>query len=326
MSIKRSIVNRSAPRPGTSGSDNARMRRVRPATVDKAGPVEHRGSDRKGKVIPITSAEENFALKKLSSASRSVDSFRRGEFLHVSDLLSKCVRKIALSERFEMAVPPKFLSDSQAITFGMGNVIHDIVKERYRRSAPESMYGNWKCLCGASKTEAPCTYSDIADRTCPRCTTSLDRYVEMELPYRPWLVRGSPDITLRLEHNGQRVMFVIEVKSINHEEWKELARPKPDHVLQVCFYWHLYLELGYEVADSASIIYATKGFVFKSPYKEFSVDPTVKSADIRPYVAEALEFVAFRNGGKLPKRRLCANDKSSDAKECHVSSLCFSNE
>lgn len=287
-------------------------RRTRPDTAESS----------EGDIIHMNEGED-FSLNLLKKSPATVSPFRYGEYLHVSDLLGKCMRKIALSDKFGIQMPSMFVHESMALTFAQGTAIHDHVKARVLKGHPDKLYGSWSCRCGQLHIENT-TFSKAKDKTCRMCGQAPLQYHEMELRDDDLKLVGSPDLTILMD--APRVFYPIEIKSINHEEWKELARPKPDHVLQVLFYWYLLRKLGYPVPNQISIVYVTKGFVFKTPYKEFLVFPENAVGRLDEYIEEARALKTSRGGGGLPARSFCSNRECKDAKDCHVANLCFQHE
>lgn len=267
---------------------------------------------------------EDFCIELLRKAPRPPQHFRKGEYLHVSDLLGKCVRKIALSEKLRRPMPDKPVSDSMALTFAQGTAIHDYIKVKLASGYVDQMYGRWGCTCGSTIT-CPKTRAKVGSAVCDSCGTGLTNYHELELPDDELGVIGSPDVVLYIPE--YEAYYPIEVKSITHDQWKELVRAKPDHVLQVLFYWLLMHRAGYRVPDQVSILYVTKATVFKGhPYKEFQI-PTRSAEEVedrlREYLDDALALKAYKEGGKLPPRSICTNESCAEAKGCHVSIACF---
>lgn len=275
-----------------------------------------------GKVVALR-APEDVVISRLRASPREVSHFRGGA-LHVSDLLGKCMRKIALSEKLRKPMPTQPVSDSLALTFAQGVAIHDFVKAKLTEGSPTEVWGKWACLCGNTVTEPMCR-SEVPQRVCPDCGTSPSRYEEVSIYDDGLGVSGSPDVLFRLDREG--AFYITEVKSIAYEQWKEMARPLPDHVLQVVFYWLLMARAGYSLASQVSILYVSKGYVFKMPYKEFAIEiGCIEEAEdrLRTYLDDALSLKAFRDGGPLPDRTMCATKASGPAKECHVCLACFS--
>ena len=230
------------------------------------------------------------------------------------------MRKIALSEAHDIAMPSQFIHESMMLTFAQGTALHDHVKGRVFAGHGDFLYGSWSCKCGALHTDHS-LYSRVKAKRCKVCGGAPTKYHELELRDPDLMVIGSPDITIYLEKYG--VYYPIEIKSIAHDAWTELSRPKPDHVLQVLFYWYLLKKLGYPVPSQVSILYVTKGFLFKTPYKEFAVFPEKVISRLDEYLEEARALKASRNGGALPMRSHCSARDCKEAKDCHVANLCF---
>ena len=306
MNVRRKIVGKAPPPQVTPA--RARVRRKR-----NAEPV----SREEGEVIEIP--DDEITIPLLKKAPLVPDKFRGGKYLHVSDILHKCLRRIALSEREQMPMPTGVLMDGQAITFSQGTALHDHVKGRLTGGHPDKVYGTWTCAC-RNLHLGPCLRSDVPDTPCPNCNTKATNYNELELVDEELLVTGSPDVTLVLRKG---VFTAMEIKSINGRDFADLARPIPDHIMQVTFYWLLFKRLGYNVTNKISILYVNKEYSFKSPYREFVVDAVTAEKRLEPYLTAAREFAAFREGGPLPCRTHCANENSQDAKKCHVAYVCF---
>lgn len=271
-----------------------------------------------GAVVEIE--EDGLVLGLLKKAPVSMDKFRDGEYLHVSDLLGKCMRKIALTEAFNLSMPSKFIHEAMALTFAQGVALHDHVKGRMVAGHGDNMYGSWSCKCGAVHV-GPTLLKSVKPKVCDVCDTPVTRYHELELRDPDLMVIGSPDITIYLPKHD--VYYPIEIKSIKHEEWDALNRAKPDHVLQVLFYWYLLKKLGYRVPSQISVLYVSKGFMFKSPYKEFLVYPEKNISRLDDYLEEARALKAARSGGEIPPRSFCTSRECREAKDCHVVNLCF---
>lgn len=276
-----------------------------------------------GKVITVFRKGDTPVLDMLDSIPREISAFRAGEYVHVSDLIGKCVRQIALSDRHSIPMPPQLLSASMGLTFAQGTAIHDYVKSLLQRKYLSSMYGRWSCACGHTTTVSPSYHKEVVGQSCGRCGGALSKYEEMELREPTLRIKGSPDVVISLD--GRGTLHAIEIKSMASEQWKALVRPVPDHVTQVVLYWYLLRELGYRVSAHVSILYATKGFLFKgSPFKEFILDAESSLKHIEDYKEDAAALVAYAKTGELPPRIKCGTYKCPEAKKCHVALECFS--
>lgn len=273
-----------------------------------------------GRVVHMVDGDE-FAIKLLKATPGAVDRHRNSGHIHISTLLTGCLRKIAITERYNISFPSSVITDSLGVTFAQGNAIHDYVKKQFMRGHADKLFGRWSCLCGQTITE-PMLRSDIPSRYCASCSLKPSLYTEMELIDEDYGIVGSPDIVLFMP--GMKAYYPVEIKSLAHETWREIVRPVPDHVLQVVFYWYLLQRSGYSLFDQESILYVTKGFNYKTPYKEFTVNPHTHLPRLNEYLEEAKILKQFRDSsGPLPARKVCSSIGCKSAKECHVAVTCF---
>lgn len=288
-------------------------------------PVRNRRSSA-GRVVQLPDPEALTLTSVLMKAKATLRKPRLGNNIHVSDLISKCARKKAIVEINQVPLPVTRLSLTDALTFRQGEAIHDVIKERSVTGAPSLVWGRWKCQCGSLQVETPCVYAEV-DQTviCEKCETGTDTYEEAEFIDSELKIVGHPDLILYL--TDLAAFYVTELKSISHEQFKELVRPKPEHVIQALFYWFLMRRAGKTMVDTVSLFYVTKGYVFKGqPYKEFTFSATANLKRLEPYLEDARAILEARKSGTLPPRTMCASKDSPDARACEVSSICFRDE
>lgn len=252
-----------------------------------------------------------------------VDAFRGGDNLHVSDVLKKCLRQIALVKSMDARPAGRKLRDSEVITFRQGDAIHDFVKQRFVDNHSSSVFGKWACVCG-KKVTSPMLHSQVHDKhTCEVCGVVPYRYVEVPIIDKEYGLVGNPDLLLYLSQYS--AYHVTEIKSMNKDQFEELLRPVPDHILQVTFYWHLMKRAGRRLTDRPSILYVNKAWSFKNPYKEFLVDAVAAEKRLRPYIEDLMQLNAYvggEDGAELPPRT-CPKVDSPAAKDCPVRVRCF---
>ena len=289
----------------------------------KSRVVRRKKADPEGdSPVVVYGQDDTPVIDLLLSAKRKRDKFRRGEYLHVSDVVGKCVRKIALSEAHGMPMPTEPITHSMAMTFAQGSALHDYVKSALVRHPDMPLWGSWTCKCGASLEERR-SHAEVADLHCEDCGGPLDQYVEIDIKDTELLVSGSPDVILK--EPTKSCYHILEIKSMSHEEWKGLVRAKPDHIVQVVMYWYLMRRAGFRTTSTVSVLYVTKGFVFKGqPFKEFVIDCDTALRHIDDYIEDAKAFARFRETGELPVRTKCATINCPEAKKCHVAMECFS--
>lgn len=261
---------------------------------------------------------------------------REGDHLHVSDLIQKCVRARALTARFDLQSPIRMLTPSDIMTFAMGDAIHDEAKAMARDGAPHMIWGKWSCKCEFLKHDDPCLFEEIdREEECPHCHSKVDRYHEVSFFDDEYGVVGNPDLIFFIPRTG--AYHVNEIKSIAPDQWKELTRPKPEHVFQVVWYWLLMQRSGMRLTDRVSIIYFTKGWLFGSQdnKKEFMFDPQAELPRLADMIEDAKTYKAYmsairavkgdKSKAKLPALplKVCASKDSKQAKTCHACDVCF---
>lgn len=310
-------------------TDN-RVRRVRPASVQLTGRLAQAMDRRRGRTPPqgeaahvaqyFGTAEDTPIIELLKASPPPTQNFRGkpGGHLHVSDVIGKCLRKIILMERLAMRHPAEKIMDGRGVTFAIGDALGAFVTKRVAAGHADKLWANWRCRCG--DTEWKGILRKAVTHTCEVCGGILDQHNEVAFRDDDWLVTGSPDVILLMDEYG--AYYIVELKSMAGETWKELVRPVPDHVIQVTFYWHILHRAGWPLVDHCSILYTNKEFSFKSPYKEFMVNPQ-EGNRLQPYLEDLQAFKEARAGGDLPARTFCASIDSPGAKACPVAVSCF---
>lgn len=277
---------------------------------------------RVGPQVVALQGEEDVLSGILSRARAPARPHRGTEYLHVSDVISKCVRKRALIERGHVPLAARRLSLMEALTFGQGDTIHDVVKLFATYGGPDRVWGQWACKCQAYSTTEPCLLAQVPPEPCNICNTPRTLYKEVSVYDEEHKLVGHPDLLLWMP--VQKALYVTELKSISAAMYADLARPLPDHVIQIMMYWRMLRNAGHRVTDKVSILYITKGHTFRgAPYKEFTLDAVANEHRLEPFLADAAAVVAARNGGPLPPRIHCASPGTTEARACEAASLCF---
>lgn len=249
------------------------------------------------------------------------NNFREGEYLHVSDLVYKCTRMIALSKHLEQPIRGQSIMDSMGVTFATGHAIQAYVTERMKTNFGDMLWGDWSCGCGEVFLQRR-TWTEVADcDECGYCKKPPHNYVETVWRSEDMKLTGAVDIILKLPSGH---LYPVEVKSMAGVRFEELTRPVPDHLIQALFYWHLLRENNMPVIDQFSILYVKKEFVFGNPYKELLVIPSNYENRLTDFMDEARELKAYRDdGGPLPVRTVCAHPQATGARECPFALQCF---
>jgi hypothetical protein len=288
-------------------------------------------------VVALGSQDGDPFVGAVQRASYKIQDTREGDYLHVSDLLSKCIRKRCLNKTLGIKAPSKRLSLSDMLTFAQGDAIHDVLKDVARRGDPGQVWGKWSCNCESLMHTEPCCFDEIdQDEECPHCHTTVTKYHEVSMFNEEHWIVGNPDMLQFLR--VLQAYHITELKSISPDQYKELVRPKPEHVLQVVFYWWLMRALGYRLTNKCTIFYATKGWVFggTAPYKSFLVDVQSELHRLDDMLEDAkahkrsIQSIIASTESKskklpitLPPRVHCATKATKDAKNCEVCDICF---
>lgn len=269
-------------------------------------------------VVPFFGEDGDTPLTEMLKAVKpTTQSYRGGEYTHVSDVISKCVRKIALMRRMDMRHPQESLMEGQAITFAIGDSLHDYVKARFIKGHPSKVWAKWTCPCG--DTHHTGTFSSRPKKECGSCGLPVDKHNEVSFIDEEYKLKGTPDLLLWLEEYA--AFYVTELKSMSAAQFNELVRPIPDHMVQLAFYWNILKRAGKPVVDRVSLLYVNKEFSFKFPYKEFMFDPA--AVDLGVYWEDLENLKIAEAGGELPPRIICGSPTAPDAKKCAVCVTCF---
>lgn len=274
-----------------------------------------RGGLKKGKVVKAESRE--VVIPHLHT-NPEPQQFREGEYMHASDLIYRCTRAMALSDKLRIPFTPEIVYDGRGLTFAQGRAIQDYVTSRLKTNAATKLYGQWRCFCG---TRTHVGTFDTAKRLppCEKCDGAVVHYHEIVIHNEMYKLVGAVD--LLLIENG--ALYVIECKSINKKDWDELRRPIPDHAIQTLLYWFLLREAGYSLNEWASILYVVKEFKIGSPYKEFPINIEEQIHRLDDYLEDAKKLKAARKRKGLPPRITCATINSPAAKKCSFAVQCF---
>lgn len=283
------------------------------------GPIAQSGMS--GELKSISDPEQPI-IDLLKTAKPVYRPFRAGKYVHVSDVIHKCVRRIALLRRLRAQHQPQKLFDGHAITYAQGDAIHDFIKGRFVSGHPEKVFAKWRCGCGKVTTQ-PMLYSALATAAaCAACGQKPSNYVEISLEDEEHEVVGSPDLALYFSEVD--AYYLTEVKSMAQKLWDELVRPVPDHVIQGLFYWRLMRLKGYSMVEQYSILYVKKEFSFKLPYKEFVIRPVEQMHHLEPFLNDLDSLVAAKDPkAPLPARTMCSSPTDTEAKNCPVCVTCF---
>jgi hypothetical protein len=303
--MPRKIGRVSTPKPARAVRRTTAIRRRRRTAVSRDEPNLLK-FDNESVMIPTISGPQ-------------MNEFRGGEYLHVSDLIYKCIRKIAISEQLASPMPGEPIYASQGITFALGHAVEDFVIQRIMEKSPEYLWGTFECACGKSSKVGVYSRVRRSKSVCKVCSTVHNRYKELTLKDEEHLMVGNVDIVYYLH----AAYYLCELKSMAANQWNVLEAPKQEHLIQILMYWWMARRQGMDLYDKVSITYVNKEYRMANPYKEFVIQPSKMMHRIEPFLEDAKAFASFRQGEPLPPRVTCGTDKAPEAKKCHVARECF---
>jgi hypothetical protein len=265
------------------------------------------------------------------AADMTPEKLRLGDsqHLHVSSLIGICERLHVLSRRGagELLRP---VTGSDRLVWRLGRAVEAHVRTQFIQARQfAAIYGRWKCDNAACGSQG---YVGTHDRTnvCI-CGRPRNVYHEPTLWDDENGIVGNPDLTFL--HAGQFV--VTEIKSMEKERFNELSEPLGDHVHQAILYRDLYQRLGFPVHDNVVVFYASKGYSFRRTdrqgrnpiYREFHVDATAPSLArlVSDSLASARRVKDHVAEGRIPPR-VCTSSTCTRAKDCPLTSRCFSRD
>lgn len=281
---------------------------------------------RSGAVDPdsVNEVSENFITDIVVAQDRISEEKRHNSgYSHVTSLLRGiCPRQ----QRFiDEADQPEYetANGGRRIIWRMGRAAEAHIRDSYIKGIKgKGVIGKWLCKCERTSYEGE---FQQGHRACPHCRTAPVNYNEITLLNHEAGVCGNPDFILKLGRDG--TIHVVEIKSMNGEDFDELAAALPDHVYQAASYRRLLMENGYDnVSNKVFVIYVSKKYSFRGPfYKPFLVD--VDTPSVNAVLDNAWETARIirraRTDGVIPERTQCATPQSPQAKKCAFVTDCF---
>lgn len=250
--------------------------------------------------------------------------FRKSSYTHLSDLMGKCHRMLAITKRFDVYPSPTRIFDQNILMFAMGNMLHDEARRRFALQNPSQFYGFWQCPCEKTCLEGTREYTSSFH--CEHCNERLNTYVELRVIYKDLMVGHSIDALFLLPSGALRV---VEIKSCTKEAfegYKAANAPAADHLVQAIAYWRALRTAGYNVDDNVSVFYVCKEYVAEGQGFEAVTSMNDRTAEFHTReLYEDMEVINEIDFNKpLPPRQVrCTDCFTSDAKYCQVTGLCF---
>lgn len=271
---------------------------------------------------------EDYFFKTIMSRDSSPEEVRSGsEYIHVSTLIDYCARREALAFTNKMMGVGKRTRRAMAgerIVWAMGRAVEAHVRTQFIEGTQrKGIIGAWSCKCGQQ------TNTGYFRKTlCQRCGNEANIYGEKTLRDDELKIAGNPDLLYDMPNGNVRV---VEIKSMNVTQFKELTSPLPFHVLQAACYQRLLEVNGHTPDPELTIFYACKDFQPK-PYKEYHVlvddALTARIDDLFELARVRAEWIELKKAGgqvSIPERlAACSSASTTRAKGCSECIGCFS--
>lgn len=259
--------------------------------------------------------------------------------IHASDLFMEhefCPRERAFMDLGLSKASGSFIGTSQRITFQHGRDMEWRLRNEWLR--PYAL-GHWSCMvCGHLHQQ----FCKAPTHKCPSCGWQHWEYSEVRVSDPVSGVSGGVDVFLGV---GKDSHYLVEVKSMDKDEFRKLSAPLAEHKARTSLYLYLTqsstLPWKKSIHKTGVILYTSKSFGFKdttlkaagikdapfSPFKEFRVpmDPSLFVSALNR--AEALtkwrEMLASKTPTWLPCG-ICSSGLSKRAQSCSAISPCWS--
>ena len=231
-----------------------------------------------------------------------------------------CPREVALLDILKRKPKDEYLTVATTVAFAQGESLHRLVREEWLK---DLAVGNWACKhCGHVTW-----FSKHPKTKCTQCGHPSYTYLEVDIPGEHG-IHGSMDL---LVDEGEEKHVLVEIKTMDKDQFKELVAPLAEHRIRTSLYLHLIRTSSdpnaeYIQQDYARVLYISKGYGAKAsggpitPFKDFIVKYTPTT--LHPYLAKAEEVDRFRKEGIIPNR-ICPTAVGHRVKECSCSVECW---
>jgi hypothetical protein len=255
--------------------------------------------------------------------------------IHASDVtrtgVEFCPREYALVDMLDLKRPDEFISTAMQITFDIGENTQYRINNVYLR---DIMVGDWKCAnCGEVRKFCRVPKDGCSNNFCNTHWEYQEVRAESE-------VSGISCGLDALIHVGAPKLHLIEIKSIDKDQYKALEAPLAEHRERTNLYLRCIAESplrDYINTDVATVLYCSKAFGNKfeghtmangmkdapfTPFKEYQIK--AKPDSVQHLVDGARKVLLFRNGeGGMPSG-VCKNALCKRAETCAARQHCFS--
>lgn len=238
-------------------------------------------------------------------------------YIHSSSLEDFCARRAAILDKSN-SVPREYVQGSMKVVWAIGRAVERHVRDALIDSmGKSSFYGVWSCRCGKTKHKGL-----GANIKCDSCGTTTNYYEELTIYDDEYNIASNPDLRYV---NEDKQHTIIEIKSMNGDDFDKLDTPKDAHVRQAARYVKFARRSGSVVSGKVKVVYVRKDFIYNGIYKIFTVDTDTKRYEklVEDELIQAVELKKYFSSGELPERVFCSSAMSPMAKKCAVCSECF---
>lgn len=253
----------------------------------------------------------------LDDADRQAEAHRSvSERTHVSTLIRDCGRMVQLAKISPIPIYQSAPTGGHRVMWEIGRAVERHVRAQFvKRVQGVDILGEWTCRCRATRHRS----MGWPGHECGVCGDQLRIYDEITLTDHDRNLQGRPDMILL--RNGRLV--VVEIKSMNEDEWNDLAQPLGDHIGQAGLYRQMLANDGQDVADYTVFLYVVKRFRWGSPYKEFTVHYAPGNTWDNMVQHHLRQAEAINAGVLLPRQPACASPSSPQSRSCPTCTDCY---
>lgn len=279
--------------------------------------------------------KKNYSVKRmLHKAIAGEQKGRPLSRIHASAITYKdkqfCAREHCIYSITEVQPLPEFLSTSLNTTFAYGRYIQAMINDVW---LVDAMVGDWKCKA-CNHIEVSCKRPKVKCN----CGAKLWEYQEVNVVSEYSGISGGLDVILDI---GTGKFIVVEVKTMDKDQFRALKAPKSEHRQRTQLYLRLIKESKHPLAaqidtSQATILYMSKSYGFKdfsiaeypfrddtfSPFKEFKVASSDNNCEGLSQLGRSVKL--FREGKKPIPLKICSSIMDSRAKKCCCKKQCFS--
>lgn len=261
------------------------------------------------------------------------DQHRGYRRIHASEMTKEggiCPRLYALADVVEFELPERAMTTSEEVTFEIGRMVQDKVVHWY--SDMGKAISNWKCLSCETVVE----FSPRPDA----CKCGCKAFKPEEPRFTSKVSGASCGIDM-LYVRGDGKWEIVEIKTIDKDEFKKLVAPLAEHRMRTNFYMRIVAESGHPMASKihqqrGRVLYVSKGGYgakdddirkwgipeYFSPFKQFDVSRV--DAQTHEMVRRGKAVADFRAGRAGMPCGVCKTAFTDRAKECPAKKPCFS--